>query len=278
MGSSSYHALQITARKNSAHGLTFIGAYTFSKTIDDTDTALYYPSYAVQDFYNRKLEKSIASFDHPQSLKLTWIYSLPIGRGQKWLNYGGGFLDRLFSGWQITAIQQYLSGDPLYVSSSLNNFLANGVAVVPGIHADVISGVPQELKPQGLNAVLVTDPNTGAVTNGSAWLNSAAFADPPASPNGNYPLRIGTGPRFLPQTRGPFQLNEDLGIIKNTRINERFTAQIRCDMFNVFNRAGPGDPDTALGDGLPSQGGTFGLITAPMNGPRVIQFALRLNF
>ena len=277
MGSSSYHALQVTARKNSAHGLTFIAAYTFSKTIDDTDTALYYPSYAVQDFYNRKLEKSIASFDHPQSLKLTWIYSLPIGSGQRWLNSTGAW-DRLFSGWQITAIQQYLSGDPLYVSSSLNNSLASGVAVVPGIHADVLSGAPQELKPQGLNAVLVTDPNTGAVTNGSAWLNPAAFGDPPASPDGNYPLRIGTGPRFLPQTRGPFQLNEDFGIIKNTRINERFTAQIRCDMFNVFNRAGLGDPDTALGDGLPSQGGTFGLITSPMNGPRVIQFALRVNF
>jgi Carboxypeptidase regulatory-like domain/TonB dependent receptor len=277
MGSSSYQALQVTARKNSAHGLMFIAAYTFSKTIDDTDTALYYPSYAVQDFYNRKLEKSIASFDHPQSLKLTWIYSLPIGSGQRWLSSTGAW-DRLFSGWQIAGIQQYLSGDPLYVSSSLNNFLANGVAVVPGIHADVLSGAPQELKPQKLNAVLVTDPNTGAITNGSAWLNPAAFGDPPASPNGNYPLRIGTGPRFLPQTRGPFQLNEDFGIIKNTRINERFIAQIRCDMFNVFNRAGLGDPDTALGDGLPSQGGTFGLITAPFNGPRVIQLALRVNF
>ncbi|MGO9273659.1 MAG: hypothetical protein ACLQOO_26050 [Terriglobia bacterium] len=277
MGSSSYHALQVTARKNSTHGLTFIAAYTYSKTLGDTDTALYYPSYAVQDFFNRKLEKSIASFDHPQSLKLTWIYSLPIGRGQRWLSAGGA-TDRVFSGWQITAIQQYLSGDPLYVSSSLNTGLANGDALMPGVHADVISGVPQEVKSQGLNAVLATDPNTGAITNGTAWLNTAAFGDPPASPNGNYPLRIGTGPRYLPQTRGPFQLNEDFGIIKNTRISERFTAQIRCDMFNVFNRTGLGDPDTALGDGLPSQGGTFGLITAPMDGPRVVQFAVRINF
>lgn len=266
MGSSSYHALQVTGRKNSTHGLTFIAAYTFSKTIDDTDTALYYPSYAVQDFYNRKAEKSIASFDHPQSLKLTWIYALPIGRGQRWLASSGG-LDRLFSGWQVTAIQQYLSGDPLYVSSSLNNSLASGVAVVPGIHADVVAGVPQEVHTSGLDVI-----------NGTAYLNPAAFADPPASPNGNYPMRIGTGPRFLAQTRGPFHSNEDFGIIKNTRINERVTFQIRADMFNVFNRTGRGDPDTNLGDGLPSQGGTFGLIFGPDNGPRVVQFALRVNF
>jgi hypothetical protein len=278
MGSSSYHALQATARKNSTKGLTFIAAYTFSKTIDDTDTALYYPSYAVQDFYNRKLEKSIASFDHPQSLKLTWIYSLPIGRGQKWLTSAGGW-DRLFSGWQVTAIQQYLSGDPLYVPSSLNTTLnESGITLLPGLHADVVSGVPQEMSPGRLNVVLATDPNTGAITNGTGWVNPAAFANPPASPNGNYPLRIGTGPRFLPQTRGPFHSNEDFGIIKNTRINERFTAQVRCDMFNVFNRTGLGNPDTNLGDGLPSQGGTFGLILAPDNGPRVVQFALRVNF
>jgi hypothetical protein len=41
MGGSTYHALQLTVRKNSTHGLTFIGAYTLSKTITDTDTALY---------------------------------------------------------------------------------------------------------------------------------------------------------------------------------------------------------------------------------------------
>jgi hypothetical protein len=278
MGKSSYHAVQVTARKDSAHGLTFIAAYAFSKTLDDTDTALYYPSYAVQDFFNRKLEKSIASFDHPQSLKLTWIYSLPIGRNQRWLSQSGAW-DRLFSGWQVTAIQQYLSGDPLYVSSSLSNSVASGVALVPGIHADVIAGVPQQLTPQGLNVILNTDPNTGAITNGTAWLNPAAFGDPPASPNGNYPLRIGTGPRFLAQTRGPVHLSEDFGIIKNTRISEQVSLQLRCDMFNVFNRTGLGNPDTNLGDGLPSQGGTFGLITGPAyaNG-RVVQFAVRVNF
>ncbi|MGA2632082.1 MAG: hypothetical protein ABSG54_17955, partial [Terriglobia bacterium] len=271
MGKSSYHALQVTARKNSTHGLTFIAAYAFSKTLSDTDTALYYPSYYVQDFYNRKLEKSITGFDHPHSLKLTWIYSLPFGRGQKYLN-SGGMLNRLVSGWQITAIQQYLSGDPLVVSSSL------GTVINPHLRADIVSGVSQRVAPQGLNAVLNYDPDTGAVTNGTAWLNSAAFVDPPSSPDNGYPLRIGTSPRYLPNVRGPGHESEDLGIIKNTRINERFNFQIRADMFNVFNRTGLGNPDTSLGDGLPADGGTFGLIQTPMNGARVVQFALRLNF
>jgi hypothetical protein len=272
MGSSTYHSLQILAKKNSAHGLTFIAAYTLSKAITDTDTALYYPSNSVvQDFYNRRQEKSIAQFDHPQNLKLTWIYGLPFGHGQRWLS-STGKADRLFSGWQITAIQNYLSGDPLTIYSSL------GTVFTPGLRADVVSGVPQRVNPQGLNINLAYDPNTGAVTNGTALLNPVAFADPPSSPNSGYPLRVGTSGRFLPNVRGPGQESESFGIIKDTKLNERFTFQIRADMFNVLNRTGRGDPDTSLGDGLPSQGGTFGLITGPMNGPRIIQFAGRLNF
>ena len=269
MGSSTYNALQITARKNSTHGLTFIAAYTFSNTLTNTDSALYgYAGYG-QDFYNRKLEKGIAGFDHPQSLKLTWIYSLPIGRGQRWLN-SGGIADRLFSGWQITAIQDYLSGDPLAISSSLTTYTNQaGDPIATGtLRGDVISGVPQTVAHTGLDVI-----------NGTPYLNPAAFADPPASPGNNYPLRVGTAPRYLPQTRGPFQSNEDFGIIKTTRIKERFNAEIRCDMINVLNRTGLGDPDTSLGDGLPSQGGTFGLITAPAHTTgRVVQFAVRVNF
>jgi Carboxypeptidase regulatory-like domain/TonB dependent receptor-like, beta-barrel len=261
-GSSSYHSLQIQARKNATNGLTFIASYTFSKTLTDTDSALYYPSYAVQDFYNRNLEKSIASFDHPQSLKLTWIYALPFGRGQRFLT-GGGPVDRLISGWQITAIQQYFSGNPLYVTSSLNTGLDSGESLVPGLRGDVVGGVPQKVSYGSLD-----------VNNGTQYLNPAAFADPPdsAGDGSGLPLRIGNSPRYLPQTRGPFHLSEDFGIIKDTRINERFKFQIRADMFNVFNRTGFGDPDTGVNDG------SFGLIFEPAHDPRVIQLALRLNF
>ncbi|HMD84090.1 MAG TPA: TonB-dependent receptor [Terriglobia bacterium] len=272
MGSSTYHSLQVMAKKNAAHGLTFIAAYTISKALTDTDTALYYPSDSVvQDFYNRKEAKSLASFDYPQNLKLTWIYALPFGHGRRWLT-SAGKADRLFSGWQITAIQNYNSGDPLTIHSALSPVFT------PGLLADIVPGVPQRVTPQGLNYNLAYDPNSGAVTNGTAMLNPNAFVDPPSSPNNGYPLRVGTAPRFLPNVRGPGQESESFGIIKDTKINERVTFQVRGDMFNVLNRTGRGDPDTYLGDGLPSQGGTFGLITGPYNGPRVVQFAMRLNF
>ena len=257
MGSSTYHSLQLMGRKTTAHGLSFIGAYTFSKILTDTDSALSASGgQVVQDFYNRKAEKAIGSFDHPHVLKLTWIYELPFGRGRRWLTRGGP-LDRVVSGWQVTAIQNYLSGDPLVITSSF----APGFFSFAGLRADVVPGVPQTVSSHGLDTV-----------NGTQYLNPAAFATPPLSPGNGFALRFGNSPGFLPHTRGPRHSNEDFGIIKNTRLSERVAVQFRADMFNVFNRVGRGNPDTCV------DCGSFGVIFDPGNGPRVIQLALRLNF
>jgi hypothetical protein len=257
MGNSTYHSLQLMGRKTTRHGLSFIAAYTWSKTLTDTDSALSASgSQVVQDFYNRKAEKAIASFDFPQVLKLTWIYELPFGHGKKWVNTSGP-LDRLASGWQVTAIQNYLSGDPLVITSSASL----GFFSFAGLRADVIPGVPQTMPSHGLD-----------VTNGTQYLNPLAFATPPLSPGNSFALRFGNSPGFLPHTRGPGHSSEDFGIVKNTRITERVGVQFRADMFNVFNRTGRADPDTCV------DCGSFGIIFDPAHSPRVIQLALRLNF
>jgi hypothetical protein len=254
MGMSIYHSLQVQARKNTAHGLTFIAAYTLSKDVTDSDGIMNPYSY-IQDFYNRKLERSIASFDYPQILKLTWMYSLPLGHGQRWLN-SGGVVNRVFGGWQVAASQRYGSGDPL----SLWDYDAS-LSITANIRPDVVSGVKQTLPLHGLDAI-----------NGTPYLNEAAFADPPLSPNNLFPLRVGTAPRELPNVRGPAHQEEDFALIKNTNITERVKFQLRSDFQNVFNRVGRGDPDTGVNDG------TFGLIYGAANGPRLIQISGRFTF
>jgi hypothetical protein len=240
------------ARKQAAHGLTFIAAYTFSKALTDSSSAIYGSGGVIQDTYH--MEKSIAAFDYPHFLKFTWIYELPFGHGRKWLNSNRGW-DRLVSGWQITMIQNYHSGDPLSISSSIGTGINN-----PGLRADYVPGVPLTVASSGIDAV-----------NGTQYLNPAAFTDPPASPVNGFALRYGNTPRFLP-VRGPWIQSETAGLIKDTRLNERFTFQIRADAQNVFNRVVRGDPDTGLGDS------TFGMITSDADGPRIIQLGVRLNF
>src|SRR5204862_8334830 len=140
----------------------------------------------------------------PQVLKLTWIYELPFGHGRKWLN-SNSRLDRLVSGWQVTAIQNYRSGDPLVITALVGSGLA-----MNGVRADIVPGVTQKLPSSGLD-----------VLNGTLYLNPAAFADPPSSPGNSFALRVGNSPGFLPHTRGPGHSNEDFGIVKNTRLTER---------------------------------------------------------
>jgi len=144
-----------------------------------------------------------------------------------------------------------------------------------GIRANIVPGVPQTVHSGALDVI-----------NGTPYLNPAAFTSPPGSPVNGFALSYGNSPDFLSTVRGPWQMNggENFGIVKRTRITERYNLEFRADMFDVFNRQRLGDPDTSLGDGLPNfvngvnTGGTFSLITGPQDGPRVIQFAMRLTF
>jgi len=267
MGLSTYNSLQVSARKRTSHGLSFIAAYTYSKTLTNSDTALYYPTGGFgiynfgQNFYDRRAEKSIAAFDYPQVFKFTWIYELPFGSGKHWLN-SGGRLNYLVGGWTVTGIQIYRSGTPLsIVTEQCTGIYSGAYGDGCSVRANIVPGVPQTMPLKGLDAV-----------NGTPYLNPAAFVDPPLSPNNGYAMEFGSAPRFLPNIRGPGFQGEDFGVLKDTRFGERFDFQVRADFFNVFNRTGRGDPVTDV------DGGSFGLIFGPAHGPRIIQLAMRLNF
>jgi len=258
-GSSIYHSLQTTVRRRAARGLNFIAAYTWSKNLTNADSAVeWYGGYYWQDFYNRKNERSIASFDYKHYLKLTWIYELPFGRGQRWLS-SSNVLDKIVGGWRITAIHAYRSGNPLQI---YNGDIETGFGQW-GVRADVIPGVPQ--------TVAWTGPIDSE--NGTQYLNPEAFASPPVDPEWEYlAQRWGTSSRFLPYTRGPGFQSEDVGILKDTKLNERFVLRFRADFFNFLNRTGRGDPDTNVASD------SFGKIFGVAHGPRNIMLSLRLDF
>ena len=258
-GTSHYDAAQVVLTHRLNHGLSFLVSYAFQKTISLNDSSLYGYNNGSQDVYNRKLERSVAGFDHTQQLKVTWIYEVPFGRGRRFLNRGG-VLNQVLGGWTATGIQTYQSGDPLYIESGLDpsSYLFSG-----DIRGDVISGVPMRL------------PSGGALDyaggTGQAYLNPAAFAEPPTTPNGDV-LALGNTPRFFGNLRGPWQPMENLGFFKRFPFREGTYLEFRADLINAFNRAGRADPDTNLSDP------TFGRILDVADGPREVQLALRLTF
>ena len=128
---------------------------------------------------------------------------------------------------------------------------------------------------------LVGDPNRPGPEGGSTncpakihtqqyWFNPCAFASAPAGELGTAPRAPVYGPRFV---------NTDFSVMKDFPIRETMRLQFRAEFFNLFNHAQfylNGVGDTGEQDiNTPS---SFGVINNTVNNPRLIQFALRLNF
>jgi hypothetical protein len=253
---SSYHSLQVTATRHLTTGLGFLAAYTWSKTLTSVDAAgpaQYYASF--QDYYNRKLERSIASFNYPHNFKLTWVYETPFGQGRRWDLHAFNYV---LGGWQLAAIHNYRSGDPLAVFSSGLNV---PVGFSGSIRPDILSGVPLTLGPM---------PSHVDYSNPTPYLNPNAFANVPTTPDG-VPLRVGTAPRYIDGLRGPMVLDETFRLSKKFTFKERLSTGVGMTMTNPFNRTTRYIGDTTVGDS------TFGMLYAG-GGGRTIQLDARIEF
>ena len=231
--SSNYNSLQVTVTKHLTQGFGFLVAYTWSKTMGYQDngggsTAGASP----QDFFNRKLEYSLASFDQPHNLKLTWNYEVPVGHGRRWDLHWANYV---LGGWQISGIQNYASGYPISVNYGAYNLPAGFGQIRP----DLLSGVPLTLN---TTASLKLDYSVPV-----QWLNPAAFAVQPLSGNG-VPLRVGTAPRNL-NIRGPMTLNETVRASKAFPfLHEKASFRIGMTMTNPFKRTYAYVTDSTVGN------------------------------
>jgi hypothetical protein len=262
-GWSNYHSLQVTATKRTSHGLSFLVAYTFSKSLATTDDVLgYYGGYG-QTVFNRRLDYSITHLNAPQNLRLTWIYDLPFGPQGRWLK--SGLASYLLGGWTVSAIQNYRSGSPLSIG--------NGSG--PDTYALRNSGFYVDRLLSSDQMVIGSKPSDPDRANGTPYLNPQAWGAVPVTEN-NVATRFGTGTRWEPNLRGFQSGGEDFSIIKRTQlpfINEVSNFELRADMTNLFNRTWISDPSTDIG--TPEE---FGRIFSKYGGGRAIQLGVRITF
>ncbi|HEY3439324.1 MAG TPA: TonB-dependent receptor [Paludibaculum sp.] len=229
---SNYHALQTTVTKHLSGGFGFLAAYTWSKTLGYQDSLGAMGYGTPQDNFNRKLERSVATFDIPHSFKLTWSYNVPIGKGKKldlhWANL-------LLGGWQMAGIHNYTGGTPLAVySSGLNTPAGFG-----NIRPDIV---------YGQDASLGGVPSKTDWSQPVQWLNAKAFANVPTTGNG-VPLRVGTAARNLNYLYGPKNLNESIRMSKAFPLfTEKATFKVGMTMTNPFKRTRPYVTSTTVGD------------------------------
>ncbi len=257
IGSSSYNSAQIQVTRHFTKGLAILGAYTWSKGIGLTDNAI--DSEGVADVFNRNLERSITNYHYPHVAKLSWVYELPIGANK--LVKLNGLADKIIGGWQMTGIHGWRSGNPLSIFTGGIN-LPTGNAVRP----DLVGGVPIVLN---ADAPMVFR----GLVGGPAYLNRAAFANPPVFAGGqNVVTRLGTVGPYLPNIRDRRLTTFDASIQKVFKFDEQRSIELRGTFLNAFNWAGIGGLNTNITSPF------FGQYTGPQLGPRNIELALRFTF
>jgi hypothetical protein len=255
-----YHGLEASLTKRFAKGLQFLAAYTFAHAYTDAATNTGAAGGGVAgDQNNRRANYGRADFNREHRFVLSYLYQLPNPKFN-------AFFDKLFGGWVVAGVTTLQSGLPL----SLTGTNANNVFGITGDRAQLAancshanlttSGTVTSRLDNFFNKTCIARTATGA----AAW--PVIGDDGRGTAFGNSGVGI---------VSGPDQRNFDIAVIKRTSLNrlrEGANVEFRTEFFNAFNTPQFANPNTNVSSAA------FGVISSTSVNPRIIQFALKLNF
>ncbi len=237
-GHNTYHSGTVRVEKRYSAGLVLNSFYTYGKTLTDNENET---GVGGVDYYNRRLEKGLASYNIAHRFVNILSYELPFGKGRQWLNRGG-VANQLVGGWELTWTQTLQSGLPFTVgySGSPNRYLPTGAQ-----RPNIVTTFDQ---------AQVSDwsigPNRFPTSAQNPYLNIGSFAYPAAFTVGNLGRDTFIGPG----------LNwTQLSLAKVFSITERLKFQIRLDANNFpFKQPQFSNPSSTYNINSP---GAFGRMT-----------------
>ena len=251
IGHSTYHAALVKFNKQMGNGLTIQASYSFSKLLTDTDTGYLAATY-YGDMYNLRLLKSIASYDQTHQVKISWVYRLPIGKGEHFLG-SGGVASTIVGGWRISGIQTYASGLPMNIGTNAVSFPIGEFV------------------------------NRATISTYKGWTLPYSgkfdpFKDSYLQPQTFFPAQsstsFGNATRYNPDFRSWPQFNEQVGVSRIFSLKEKAHLEFRAEAFNVLNRTwfGPLGGATTLGNP------NWGKWQAQANAARQMQLVAKLTW
>ena len=252
-GVSSFNALFLTFQKQTSNGLTLSASYTWAKLIDDVPATPNYGGFPgssfydsnLQNFYDSKSERALASFDVPQTLVVSYIYELPFGKGKPFLNKNP-IVSKIIGGWQINGLTTFQSGSPVEITGGSDSGTFDGT-----------------VRPNwtGKNPT-----RSGSVTKRlNEYFDTSQFTY-------NAPFTFGNTPRSMPDLFEPGVDDWSMSLFKDTTVRDKLQFQFRAEAFNTFNRVQFGAPNAYLNSPA------FGVINNQQNGPRTLQLGARMTF
>jgi hypothetical protein len=318
---SNYHSLQATLTERVTHGLSFTAGYTFGHGLDNGSLNRF--GNLPQDSGNPGLEYGSSDFDIRNRFTITATYDLPSVKG----------FAQLLEGWKLNTIVSIsgrmpwlvndqgndisgtgdfgdrwnITGNPGDFNSGPDSFMfcqgsgAGGCGIYSGPYAQSVAtcgtygptlaggggcdaNTSKALWQQCLNADNTANPNSTLVADGCFVSGRSVITPPNLGTYGNMGRNIFRDSGFK---------NVDFSVFKIFTFKERYSAEFRAEVFNLFNHPIISNPYGAANGGLtgndPSSGVTFGcgcgtpdvVAGNPLVGSgssRVLQVGLKLAF
>jgi hypothetical protein len=241
IGKSNYNSLQISLRHSSGR-LELLAGYTYGKSLDDSSNL----GEEVNPI-NPSLSYALSSFDIRHNFVVSYTYKIPF---EMLFHSSSGWTQ----GWELSGITHFSTGLPVtlvnYGDNSLLGAEPNGINNY-GVDLPDYTGGPLNLN---------HNPR-----NGLPYFNISQFSDNALGSPGNAKRR------FFP---GPGLDNYDMALLKNVRLTESKSLQLRLEVFNLFNHAQFFGPQTV--DGSISST-TFGQVISA-DPPRLMQLGVKFLF
>jgi hypothetical protein len=241
IGNSTYNSLQVTLRHTSGR-LELLAAYTFSKSLDQSSNLG-----EEVDPLNPSLSRALSAFDMTQNFVVSYGYRIPFDRFLHAPKSWAG-------GWELSGITRFSTGLPVtlinYGDNSLLGAEPNGINNFGVDEPDVVAGA------LGLNR----NPR-----NGQPYFNAGLFSENALGTPGNVSRRY---------FHGPGMENFDMALLKDVRLTESKSLQLRLEAFNIFNHAQFFGPQAVDGN---ISSATFGQVVSAA-APRLVQAGAKLTF
>ena len=273
IGLGNYDALLVKFQRQFSQGLSLLANYTWSKalsasqegsngTLNQRRSCLVYCDYGM------------TTSNVPQSLVVSAVWDLPVGRGRHFGNQMNLLLDTVIGGWSVDAITTMQKGNPFTLTAP------NNTAWSPG-------QVRANRYCEGNDRAA----NKNVRSNGHYWLQpqtageteaqGACFVDPTldpvnrTGPNNTLPagVRAFFGNSSFDPLTGPGLNNWDMGVHKSFTIYREMKFTLRGEFFNAWNHAQFANPNSAV-----SSGTAFGQISSTQHDAREIQIGGNFAF
>lgn len=242
-GADKYNALQVSFRKRTGSGLTFLVSYTLSRYLTNTDSGFSTFNFRGLNPDNPNLDWSVGNNDQEHVITMAGVYELPFGKGKPLLGNANRTVNNIVGGWSVSFVNEYESGAPVQFSACTGAINCTPLLYTAGYNRPNIQN-----NHFGVNW---NNYYSDVAGGGAPIINTSDFSLPGA-------WTIGNAGELYSSFRNPWYMEEDISLNKKLFFTERVSAELSMEYFNAFNRFNIGN---CLNTSVGTSG--FGLDSSP---------------